>query len=100
MIFRIMLAASVVAVGVTAAMAQQEVKARKDVMGSIAKPWYGVLSRIQRGQAPYDQAAVDAALKTLAAESQKIVPAFTPNVQPASQSDYDASPKIWQNKAD
>jgi cytochrome c556 len=101
MIFRTVLVLGAIAIGVTAAVAQQEaVKARKDVMGGIAKPYYGVLARMNRGQMPYDQAAASAALNLVAAESQKVATAFTPNVQPATQSDYDASPKIWQNKAD
>ena len=101
MIFRTVLALGAIVIGVTAAIAQQEaVKARKDVMGAIAKPYYGVLARMNRGQAPYDQAAASAALNLIAAESSKVATAFAPNVTPATQSDYDASPKIWQNKAD
>lgn len=100
MILRIAVVACVAAAGLGTAAAQEEVKARKGVMGAIAKPWYGVLSRTQRGQMPYDQAAIDAAFSALATESQKIAGAFAPNVQPASQSDYDASPKIWQSKPD
>ena len=101
MIFRTVLVLGAIAIGVTAAVAQQEaVKARKDVMGGIAKSYYGVLARMNRGQAPYDQAAATAALNLVAAESQKVATVFTPNVMPATQSDYDASPKIWQNKAD
>ena len=62
MIFRTVLVLGAIAIGVTAAVAQQEaVKARKDVMGGIAKSYYGVLARMNRGQAPYDQAAATAA---------------------------------------
>ena len=101
MIFRAVLAISAVAIGVTAAMAQQDaVKTRKDLMESNAKQFYGVLGRMQRGQIPYEQAKVDVALKAIADETGKYTPAFATNAMPATQSDYDASPKIWQNKAD
>ena len=100
MILRTMLAIGTIALGIGAAQAQEAVKARKDVMGAIAKPYYGVLARMNRGQAPFDQAAATAALGLIAAESQKVAAAFAPNVQPDKKSDYDASPKIWQNKAD
>jgi cytochrome c556 len=55
---------------------------------------------MNRGQAPFDQAAASVALGLIATESQKIAAAFVPNVTPDKKSDYDASPKIWQNKAD
>lgn len=100
MMFRTTLAVAAIATCVTAAAAQEAVKARKDVMGAIAKPYYGVLSRMNRGQTPFDAAAANAALATIAAESQKVAAAFAPNVQPEKKSDYDASPKIWQTKAD
>ena len=100
MIIRTVLVASAIAAGITAAAAQEAVKARKDVMGAMAKPYYGVLARMNRGQAPFDAAAANAALATIAAESQKVSPVFAANVTPEKKSDYDASPKIWQNKAD
>jgi cytochrome c556 len=101
MIFRTALAMSAIAIGATVAMAQQDaVKARKDLMEANAKQFYGVLGRMQRGQVPYDQAKVDEALGAIAADTPKYAPAFATNAMPATQSDYDASPKIWQNKAD
>lgn len=100
MIFRTMLAIAAITVCIGAAQAQEAVKARKDVMGAIAKPYYGVLARMNCGQAPFDQAAANAAFALIATELQKVAAAFAPNVQPEKKSDYDASPKIWQNKAD
>jgi cytochrome c556 len=100
MIFRTMLVIGAVIAGVSAAPAQEAVKARKESMGAIAKPYYGVLARMNRGQAPFDATAANAALNLIAAESTKVAAAFAPNVQPEKKSDYDSSPKIWQNKAD
>jgi len=100
MIIRTVIVVCAVAAGISVATAQEAVKARKDVMGAIAKPYYGVLARMNRGQTPFDAAAANAALATIAAESQKVGAAFAPNVQPEKKSDYDASPKIWQTKSD
>ena len=101
MLFRTVLAVSAIAIGVTAALAQQDpIKARKDLMAANAEKFYGVIGRMQRGQIPYDQANVDAAIAAVTDNAPKIAAAFASNAMPATQSDYDASPKIWQNKAD
>jgi cytochrome c556 len=101
MMTRTVLAAVAVAIGVSAAVAQQDaVKARKDLMSSFAKPYYGDLRKMVRGQEPYDRAKASAGFAVFADDSQKLAAAFAPNVMPATPSDYDASPKIWQNKAD
>ncbi len=101
MIIRTVLAVTAFAIGITAAIAQQDlVKARKDIMAGNGKQFYVILNRMQRGQDPYDQAKVDAAIATFADAAQKMAAAFATNVMPATQSDYDASPKIWQSKAD
>lgn len=101
MMLRTMLIVGAVAIGVTAAIAQQDpIKARKDVMSTFAKPFYGVMLRMQRGQMPYDQAKVDEAMKTIVDEAPKVNAAFDAKAIPVTKSDYDASPKIWDNKAD
>ena len=71
MIIRTVLVAGAIAAGITAAAAQEAVKARKDVMGAMAKPYYGVLARMNRGQAPFDAAAANAGLSTIAGEIAK-----------------------------
>ncbi len=102
MMFRTAITLCAIAIGVTAALAQQEdaVKARKDLMSSLANPYYGDLRKMVRGQEPYNQAKADAGFAIFATDAQKIAAAFTPNAMPAKPNDYDASPKIWQNKAD
>jgi cytochrome c556 len=98
---RLVLALSAFAFGMTAAIAQQDaVKARKDVMETFSKPYYGDLRKMVRGQEPYDQAKADAGFAVFVAESKKLAPAFATKALPATKSDYDASPKIWDNKAD
>jgi cytochrome c556 len=101
MMSRTLLALTAIAIGVTAAVAQEDpIKARKDVMDTFAKPFYGVLGRTARGQLPYDQAKVDEAINAIAAEAPKIQAAFQTRALAEKKSDYDASPKVWDNKAD
>lgn len=103
MLVRTVLVVGVIAGGLSAAaVAQQDViRARKDLMGSVAKVFYGTLNRTQRGQTPYDQNAVDGALASLARDMPNLAKLVPPESKPTTpSSDYDASPKIWQNKAD
>jgi cytochrome c556 len=88
---------------VSAVVAQQDIaKQQDDLMHvTIARPFYGVLLKMSRGQIPYDQAAVDAALVDL----EKAVPTIPATFQPNPKMDlpgaeYIASPKVWENKAD
>jgi cytochrome c556 len=101
MMFRMLLAVGAIAFAMSAASAQQDpIKARKDLMDSIARQDYNVLGRMVQGRTPYDQAKVEAALTSLTNDAQKIPTVFAPNAPPKTKSDYDASPKVWQNKAD
>ena len=100
MMLRFALALGLLAGGLSAATAQEAVKARKDLMSDYGKQFYGALGKIQRAQEPYDQAKVDAAFSAIKEDANKMPAVFTPNVMPEKKSDYDASAKIWQNKAD
>lgn len=99
---RVLIALAAVAVAATAVVAQQEVAAKQQaLMKSMAKGQYGVLSRIAKGQSPYDQAAVDAALRQMEEDVGKIGTVFAENPKmtlPDAQ--YGPSPKVWENKAD
>src|SRR5262245_38462435 len=98
--FRMVLVLGAITIGITAASAQEAVKARKDLMSAFSKPYYGDMRKMVRGQEPYNQAKADAGLASIAGDAPKLTAVFAPNVTPDKQSDYDASPKIWQNKAD
>ena len=102
MLVRTVLVLGVIAGGLTAAFAQQDViRARKDLMGSVGKAYYLTLNRTQRGQMPYDQNAIDGALASIAKDMPNLAKLVPPESKPTTPaSDYDASPKIWQNKAD
>ena len=88
--------------GAGTVMAQQDVAVtQQNLMKSQGKSMYGVLGKMVKGETPYDQAAVDTALKDLAADVPKIPSVFTPNPkEDVANSTYAASQKIWQNKAD
>ena len=60
----------------------------------------GALAAMIKGEKPYDQATVDAALKQLEDTAKKLptlFPASTKGLKP--DGDYSASSKIWEDKA-
>jgi cytochrome c556 len=88
--------------GAGTVMAQQDVAVtQQNLMKSQGKSMYGVLAKMVKGETPYDQAAIDTALKDLAADVPKIPTVFTPNPkEDVVNANFGSSPKIWQNKAD
>src|SRR5438105_5077158 len=83
-------------------LAQQDIAVQQDnLMRTQAKYLYGVMMRTWRGQSPYNQAAVDAALVELEESVGKIATTFATNPkQDVVNAEYGSSQKIWQNKAD
>jgi cytochrome c556 len=88
--------------GAGAAMAQQEVAVRQDnLMRAQAKSLYTVILKMTKGDIPYDQKAVDAAIAQLAESVPTIPSVFTTNPkEDVVNATYGSSQKIWQNKAD
>jgi cytochrome c556 len=88
--------------GIGAVMAQQEVAVQQqNLMKAQGKDMYGVFGKILKGEIPYDQAAVDAALADLEVQVTKIATTFTPNPkQDVKGASFGASQKIWKNKSD
>jgi len=88
--------------GTAAVMAQQDVAVtQQNLMKSQGRSMYGVFGKVLKGEATYDQAAVDTALKDLEADVAKIPTVFTPNPkEDVVNANFGASQKIWQNKAD
>ncbi len=86
--------------GVGAVMAQQDlVKQAQSVMKANGKN-AGALAAMVKGEKPYDQAAVDAALNQFEDTAKKLptlFPASTKGLKPEGH--YSASPKIWEDKA-
>jgi len=99
---RLILVAAAMLVGVSGVVAQQEIAVQQDnLMKTLAKPMYGVLGRMVRGQTAYDQASIDAALVQLEEGVRKIPSVFATNPkEDVVGADYGSSQKIWQNKAD
>jgi cytochrome c556 len=88
--------------GVGAATAQQDVAVKQDnLMRAQAKSLYTVMLKMVKGEVPYDQAAVDAAIAQLEASVPTIADVFATNPkQDVVDATYGASQKVWQNKAD
>jgi len=88
--------------GVGAAMAQQEIAVKQDnLMRAQAKSLYTVMLKTTKGEIPYDQAAIDAAIAQLEESVPTIPSVFAINPkQDVVDATYGSSQKIWQNKAD
>jgi cytochrome c556 len=88
--------------GVGAVLAQQNVAVQQDnLMKGQAKPMYGVIQKTVKGEIPYDQKAIDAAIAQLGESVPKIPSVFATNPkEDVVNATYGSSPKIWQNKAD
>ena len=88
--------------GVGAVMAQQEIAVQQDnLMRAQAKSLYTVMLKMVKGEIPYDQAAVDNAIKELEESVPKISTVFATNPkQQVVNATYGSSQKIWQNKSD
>jgi cytochrome c556 len=99
---RTVLVVGTMLLGVGAVMAQQDVAVQQqNLMKTQGKSMYCVLGKTLKGETPYDQAAIDAALTDLEAQVPKIPTVFTPNPkQDVVNANFGSSQKIWQNKAD
>ena len=88
--------------GVGAVMAQQEIAVKQDnLMRAQAKSLYTVMLKTTKGETPYDQAAIDAAIAQLEQSVPTIASVFATNPKEhVVHATYGSSQKIWQNKAD
>ena len=99
---RIVVAIGVLLLGAGVVVAQQDVAVQQqNLMKAQGKSMYGVLLKMVKGEIPYDQAAVTAALADLEGSVTKIPTVFTPNPkEDVANATFGASQKIWQSKAD
>ena len=88
--------------GAGAAMADQELAVKQDnLMRAQAKSLYTVMLKTVKGEIPYNQAAIDAAIAQLEASVPTIASVFATNPgEDVVNTSYGASAKVWQNKAD
>ena len=98
---RTVVAVGALLLGVGAVMAQQNlVKQDQDTMKANAKNLGGVLIAMVKGEKPYDQTAVSAALAQLDETAKKLPTMFPDSVKGAKfDGDYSPSPKLWEDKA-
>jgi len=99
---RMFVVAGALLLGVGAVMAQQDVAVKQDnLMRAQAKSMYSVILKMTKGEIPYDQKAVDAAIAQLEASVPTIPKVFETNPrEDVVNATYGASQKVWQNKAD
>ncbi len=101
MMMKMVVVAGVLMLGLGAVAAQQDVvKEAQNIMKANGRNLGGVLSAMAKGDKPYDQAAVDAALAQLDDTARKLptlFPESTKGLKP--EGDYSSSPKIWEDKA-
>jgi cytochrome c556 len=100
MMMRTVVVVGTLLLGVGAVVAQQDqVKQAQTVMKANGKN-AGALAAMVKGEKPYDQTTVDAALAQLDDTAKKLptlFPESTKGLKP--DGDYYASPKIWEDKA-
>lgn len=86
----------------TAVMADQKLAVEQDnFMRSIGKAVYVTMLKMGKGDIPYDQKEVDAALVQLESDVPKIPNIFKDNPkEQVVNATYGSSQKIWKNKAD
>jgi cytochrome c556 len=86
--------------GVGAVVAQQDVvKSTQDVMKNTGKN-AGAMGAMIKGDKPYDQATVDAAMTVMEETAKKLPTLFPASIKGLkAEGDYSSSPKIWEDKA-
>ena len=99
---RTVVVAGALLLGAGAAMAQQEIAVKQDnLMRAQAKSLYTVILKTVKGEVPYKQADIDAAIAQLEQSVPTIPTVFATNPkQDVVDATYGSSQKVWQNKAD
>jgi cytochrome c556 len=86
-------------VGISAVMAQDGAKDTQATMKANGKN-AGALAAMVKGEKPYDQATVDAALAQFDETARKFPTLFPASMKGVKlQGDYQPSPKVWEDKA-
>jgi cytochrome c556 len=96
---RVVVAVGVLMLGATAVIAQDQLKDTQTMMKGNGKN-AGALSAMVKGEKPYDQATVDAALAQFDDTAKKLPKLFPASLKgKAFDGDYQTSDKIWDDKA-
>ena len=99
---RMVVVAGALLLGAGAVMAQQDIAVKQDnLMRAQGKSMYVVILKTVKGEIPYDQKAIDAAIAQLEESVPTIATVFSTNPkEDVVNATYGSSQKIWQNKAD
>jgi cytochrome c556 len=99
---RTIVIAGALLLGAGAVMAQQDVAVQQqNLMRAQGKSMYVTISKTLKGEMPYDQAAIDAAITELEANVVKIPTVFATNPKEnVANATFGSSQKIWESKAD
>ena len=100
LMIRTLVVAGTLLLGVTAVIAQQDqLKETQTMMKGNGKN-AGALSAILKGEKPYDQTTVDAALAQFDDTAKKLPKLFPASLKGKTfEGDYSPSDKIWEDKA-
>ena len=97
---RIVVVAAVLAFGAGAVVAQQDQVKRTQAMMKDNGKNAGALSAMVKGEKPYDQSTVNAALAQFEDTAKNLPTLFPESMKGLKlEGDYDPSPKIWDDKA-
>jgi cytochrome c556 len=95
----VVVGALLLGIGVVAAQ-QDALKSAQTVMKANGKALGGTLAPMNKGEKPYDQAAVTEALNTLDDTAKKLPTMFPESIKGLkAEGDYSPSPRIWEDKA-
>lgn len=99
---RMFVTITAILLGIGAVSAQQDiVNQRQTSMKDNGRNLGGVLGAMAKGEKPYDQAAVQAALVKLGENAKAMTGEFPESTKGLkAEGKYSASPKIWENRAD
>ena len=97
---RIVVVAAVLAFSAGAVVAQQDQVKRTQAMMKDNGKNAGALSAMVKGEKPYDQSTVNAALAQFEDTAKSLPTLFPESMKGVKlEGDYDPSPKIWEDKA-
>lgn len=97
---RIVVVAAVLAFSAGAVVAQQDQVKRTQAMMKDNGKNAGALSAMVKGEKPYDQSTVNAALAQFEDTAKNLPTLFPASMKGLKlEGDYDPSPKIWEDKA-
>ena len=97
---RIVVVAAVLAFSAGAVVAQQDQVKRTQAMMKDNGKNAGALSAMVKGEKPYDQSTVNAALAQFEDTAKNLPTLFPESMKGLKlEGDYDPSPKIWEDKA-